>query len=389
MIAKTALSGVSCYKPEKADDGYTLFSCYNHDVWLINMKGEIVHKWRVPYIPGAHMVLRPNGNLFYSAENRSHDEIGLDPEHAGLGGVLFEIDWDSNLVWKLEVPYEHHDFEFVPGTDHIMVSTFHPDGDYSDEKAAKMRGGIKGSEYKGKMTADIVFELDRNGDVVWQWRAADFMDPEFEYIHPLESRVISPYINAVKVCMNGDILLSGRHVSTIFRINKQTGEIVKRYGRGQLAHQHDGRELPNGNILAFDNGIQRDDFGPLYSRVVEFDGKTGDIVWQYTAPVPWDFFSSICAGAERLSNGNTVICEAMPGRIFEVTPEKEIVWEYVNPIFTSYVNNQQSSMMWRAHRYEKNYPGLQGKRLDPALYPLENKLYGPEAFVTEFKPIIF
>lgn len=84
-----------------------------------------------------------------------------------------------------------------------------------------------------------------------------------------------------------------------------------------------------------------------------------------------------------------MISEAMPGRIFEVTSDKEIVWEYINPIFTSYVNNQESSMMWRAHRYERDFPGLQGKTLDPKCYPLENKLFGPEAFVTEFKPIIF
>ncbi len=388
MIAKTALNGVTCYKKDKADDGYTLFSCYDHDVWLINMEGEIVHKWRVPYIPGAHMVLRPNGNLFYSAENRKHDELGLDPEHAGLGGVLLEIDWDSNLVWKLEVPYEHHDFEFVPENDNVIVATFHPEGVFSDEKAALMQGGIPGSEFQGKIWGDIVFEFNRDGEVVWEWKAWEHMDPELEMLHPLESRVILPYLNAVWLCKNGDLLLSARHVSTIFRVNRETGEIVKRYGRGELAHQHDGRELPNGNIMAFDNGIQRRGSDALYSRVVEFDGETGEIVWEYTAPVRSDFFSSICAGAERLSNGNTMISESMPGRVFEVTKDKEIVWEYINPIFTSYVNDQESTMMWRAHRYERDYPGLQGKTLDPANYPLENKLFGPEAFVRDFKPII-
>lgn len=389
MIAKTALNGVTCYKKDKADDGYTLFSCYNHDVWLINMEGEIVHKWRVPYIPGAHMVLRPNGNLFYSAENRKSDELGLDPEHAGLGGILLEVDWDSNLVWKLEIPYEHHDFEFVPENDNIIVSTFHPNGVFSDEKAALMKGGIPGSEHLGKIWGDIVFEYTRDGEAVWEWKAWEHMDPELEELHPLESRVILPYINAIWLCKNGDLLLSGRHVSTIFRVNRDTGEIVKRYGRGELAHQHDARELPNGNILVFDNGIQRFVGEALYSRIIEFDGESGEIVWEYTAPVPSDFFSSICAGAERLSNGNTMISEAMPGRVFEVTADKEIVWEYINPIFTSYVNNQESSMMWRAHRYERDYPGLKGKTLDPKQYPLENKLFGPESFVTEFKPIIF
>ena len=64
---------------------YTLFATYNNDVWLIDMNGQIVHKWWVPYKPGAHMILLPNGNLFYAADNRPASEIGLHPEHAGLG----------------------------------------------------------------------------------------------------------------------------------------------------------------------------------------------------------------------------------------------------------------------------------------------------------------
>ena len=55
-------------------------------------------------------------------------------------------------------------------------------------------------------------------------------------------------------------------------------------------------------------------------------------VWSYTAPKKSDFFSSFISGAQRLSNGNTLICSGANGTIFEVTPEKEIVWKYVNPV---------------------------------------------------------
>ncbi len=37
------------------------------------------------------------------------------------------------------------------------------------------------------------------------------------------------------------------------------------------------------------------------------------------------------SGANRLPNGNTLICESVDGTIFEVTPKKETVWKYVNP----------------------------------------------------------
>ena len=35
--------------------------------------------------------------------------------------------------------------------------------------------------------------------------------------------------------------------------------------------------------------------------------------------------------AQRLPNGNTLITESERGRVFEVTPQKEIVWEFWNP----------------------------------------------------------
>ncbi len=45
-----------------------------------------------------------------------------------------------------------------------------------------------------------------------------------------------------------------------------------------------------------------------------------------------DFYSSFISGTQRLSNGNTLICSGANGTIFEVTPEKAIVWKYVNPV---------------------------------------------------------
>ena len=100
-----------------------------------------------------------------------------------------------------------------------------------------------------------------------------------------------------------------------------------------------------GNILVFDN--QRvAGFPPFYvehfpgSRVLEIDPIAKEIVWQYDAKASnmsvWAFFSCFAASARRLPNGNTLINETMHGRIFQVTAEGEIVWEYVNPHFSAW-----------------------------------------------------
>ena len=66
--------------------------------------------------------------------------------------------------------------------------------------------------------------------------------------------------------------------------------------------------------------------------MIEVDPETNDIAWEYQGDPPISFYSYHISGAQRLPNGNTLICEGAPGRFFEITSNKEIVWEYVNPI---------------------------------------------------------
>ena len=63
----------------------------------------------------------------------------------------------------------------------------------------------------------------------------------------------------------------------------------------------------------------------------EFDPETNETVWEYKDDPSTFFYSHHISGAERLENGNTLICEGSYGRLFEVTSEGEIVWEFINP----------------------------------------------------------
>ncbi len=119
----------------------------------------------------------------------------------------------------------------------------------------------------------------------------------------------------------------------------------------KLFNQHNAHWIPEslpgaGHLLLFNNGPERP--GGSYSSVDELvlpvdsqgnytfgPGKTfgpDGPVWSYNAPNKRDFYSSFISGTQRLSNGNTLICSGANGTIFEVTPEKAIVWKYVNPV---------------------------------------------------------
>ena len=94
--------------------------------------------------------------------------------------------------------------------------------------------------------------------------------------------------------------------------------------------------------------------------MIEIDPVTLGKVWQYGPAEaglvqPLDanrFYSPFISSAQRLENGNTLICEGSGGRLLEVTAEHEIVWEYINP----YISGEHPfNMVYRAYRVPYNW----------------------------------
>ncbi len=105
-------------------------------------------------------------------------------------------------------------------------------------------------------------------------------------------------------------------------------------------------------MLIFNNGSRRANSPLIFSSVIEVEPASGKIVWEYRdATDLLSFFSSYISGVQRLPNGNTLICEGLTGRIFEVTPQREIVWEYINPHFFDAQVFGHSNAVFRAFRY--------------------------------------
>ena len=126
--------------------------------------------------------------------------------------------------------------------------------------------------------------------------------------------------------------------------------------------------------MIFDNGAHVRNGAT--SRIIEVNPETNEIEWTYEGSPPMSFFSSYISGADRLPNGNTLICEGAHGRIFEVTPSGQIVWEYINPFFEPDRDGHQSNATFRAHRYAPDYPAFAGRDLDPGAHGNLNRLLG-------------
>ena len=80
--------------------------------------------------------------------------------------------------------------------------------------------------------------------------------------------------------------------------------------------------------------------------MIELDPLSGEIVWEYRADPTEDFFTNSRGGSERLANGNVLVTESNSGRVFEVTREGELVWEFLNPD----VAHNARGTIYRLHR---------------------------------------
>ena len=344
----------------KSFDGYTIYSpARGRHANLLDAEGRTVHQWHHP--EGIqHLKWLPNGNLLVH---------GLPPESAeglerigGSAAFLAELDHDSNVVWEYRDAYMHHDYQRLPNGNTLVARWEKLPADVT----ARVQGGHAAADDPEWMWADTVREIDASGAIVREWRSWEHLSPEHHVKCPLESRKEWTHLNSIEMTPAGDWLLSFRLTSTVVRVDGKTGDVRWRWGAGVLSHQHHATWLDNGHILIFDNGCHRREM-PSFSQVVELDPATKKIVWSYVSPVILGFYSFMVSGCERLSNGNTFITEGATGRLFEVTPDGETVWEYVSPwTLPSFFG--PATVVFRAYRVAEDDPRLDGLALSPDPY---------------------
>ena len=335
--------GTTIYNPEKCYNGYTLFNYITQaKVRLIDMNGNVVHEWKIQ-TPRAKLL--KNGNLLVIER-----------------GKIREYSWDGEVVWEYEPPgrHPHHDFQRLDNGNTLVLCT----EDLPDEYREKIKDPIRRTVRP--FHSCFVIEVTRDKEIVWEWHAYEHLDLNYY------CKICNPgdwtHINTVQALPEnrhydagderfkpGNILLSPRNLGFIFIVDKDTKEIVWKYSgnyAGGLAGQHEPhmieKGLPGeGNILVFDNGAppMRNLRHTGKSYVLEIDPATKRIVWKYENGEK--FYSAFRSNVQRLPNGNTLICESEGLRIFEVTRECEIVWEYAV--------EWHHQMIGRAFRYPYDY----------------------------------
>ena len=249
-------TGLIAHDPALAQPGFTLFAPMYGDgsVFLIDMEGEVAHRWAMPYRPGLYAYLLDSGYLFYGGKVMDDlDRFEAWPRFKA--GAALEVDWNGRVAWELKHPDHHHDARKLRNGN-VLLLCLRP---LADDIARQVKGGLPGTEADGKIYADYLLEMTTAGQVVWEWRSWEHLDPETHPITLQDHRAEWTHGNTVAETADGNILVSFRNISTVVMIERATGNIIWELGSPPLAQQHDPRPLPNGNVLIFDNGMHRPD----------------------------------------------------------------------------------------------------------------------------------
>ena len=349
-------TGTTIYYPDQAHGSYILVSDHNNvgnhpqaavraqgvvpdDVRLIDMNGNVVHAWRVePYFNKRSRLL-PNGNLVTVGNNRR----------------IVEYDWDGNIVWTHEGIGSVNDMRVLANGNRLLVAHDPMPAEFQqqviDQAATQWWGARNRGSEEAQQSADL-YEVNAEGEVVWEWHAYNHLDlnrwspatPEGDWLHVNSMAPIPEnkwYDAGDERFKPGNILLNARNINTMYIIDKNSKQVVwegTHNYNGGMSHSHEPEMIEKGrpgagNIILFDNGLfttNRVHTGQTY--IVELNPVTWDVVWVYETEgyANIKFFSKTMGSQKRLPNGNTFIAEDNTGRLFQVKPDKSIVWEYVN-----------------------------------------------------------
>lgn len=305
-------------RSERAAPGHTLVTTQSQRfAELLDLDGNVVRRWESTAWTGKWVRSR------LDAEGRLH-AIGQSSFGGEADGRYLEIqDWDGELL-EMRPLRAHHDLTWTP--DGRLTLLLSEDRDLPQVHASlPTRDDVVAIvDDSGVVQKASLFDALSRQDVC-PLRGVVAKDGGVDLIHANSVEWVEGRAEGELFAANG-VLVSTRHQDCIVLFDFVTGEVRWSWGRGEIRGPHHASTLPDGHILLFDNGM-----GLGRSRVLEVDPTTDTIVWSYEAPEPESFYTLSRGSAQRLPNGNTLICDSEGGRAFEVTRRGEVVWDWRTP----------------------------------------------------------
>jgi outer membrane protein assembly factor BamB len=427
-------TGTTIYQPDKTWNGYTIFPTPGEKgVVLIDMNGNEVKRWAD--VDGIPARMFPGGGMMAGmTTRRPHQEYISLVQVDWDGNEVWRFDRteqieteDGETVWAARL---HHDWQregspagyYQPGSEPMVTG--------GRTLILAHKNVTVPAITDKRLEDDYILEVSWSGEVLWEWLASDHVDElgfsedarnaihrsvnwnearqSADWLHINSMTYVGPnrwYDEGDERFHPDNVIISSRSANIVAIIGR-SGDIVWRMGPdyresagtreiGQVIGQHHPHIIPKGlpgagNLMVFDNGgaagygesnpnapTGRNIVARHSSRVLEINPVTFEKVWEYSIAGldAYRFLSHYVSSAQRLPNGNTLITEGADGRLFEVTSDGEIVWEYMNPYFdTGPVERNPKAVatnrVFRAYRFPYDWvPQLERPMERPVVPP--------------------
>ncbi len=419
-------------------EAYTLFTLFT-ETYLINNCGEVINQWSSNYPPGNAVYLLENGNILRAGKTESTDIVfggtgGRIELYNWEGSLIWGIDYDTPTY------RQHHDVYPMPnGNILILAATILTEQEAI--QTGRDPNNLTDSELFNEQIIEIEPIGSDSYNIVWEWNLIDHVIQDFDLLKDNYGDIsLNPQLLDINFTNNqsgganwihansiqydetlDQIIFNSRNLSEFYIIDHSTttieassnsggvygkgGDFLYRWGNPQAYKQgtEDDRKLygqhyphwieegfvDSRKIILFNNGNGRT---PSFSEVfivnppmsslgvytLQSNSSYEPLAPDYSYTNSNNFYSAIVSSAQRLANGNTLICEGRTGELIEIDQNENIVWEYITPVnnITGTILSQGDSTLgainttFRAVKYAPDYPAFTDRDLTPGL-PIE------------------
>lgn len=313
---------------------------------LIDQTGNTLHEWK-PNLDE----LFPNPSADSDAEDfhgsylLSSGDLVLVLTHIGVA----RIDACGNVKWRLEEKNHHsvartEDGSFwVPGVSSVRKT-----------KTPEFPDGLPGLEKP--LWMDRMLHISKDGELLEDINVLDVlytnnlehyiikgMDPgvslRSDAVHLNDIEPLSPSMSGEYPLFDtGDLLVSLKFPDLVFVFDPDSKK-VKWYESRYFTRQHDPDFIGSGWIGVFDNRKDPSKRGKMLggTRIVEVQPHTDSVRISFPTPRSEHHYTHVRGKWQDLANGNKLLVESNAGRVVEVNPDGETVWEWIHePYETSW-----------------------------------------------------
>jgi hypothetical protein len=460
LFSQTKTMGLTKKVSGNLESGYVLFSPIGVDTtYLINKCGQKVHTWKTQYTPGLSVYLKENGHLL-KAGTYTDTVFGFAGGRGGMieeydwdGNMVWSYKVFNDSLCQ------HHDIRPMPNGN-ILVLAWHSISKNTALSYGRSNSNfsVNQTDLWSERIIELKPIGKDSAEVVWQWDLLDHtiqdidsnlihygqvdMHPERMDMNYALNLQTYDWIHANSLDYNAkldQIVISAHNISEIWIIDHSTttveaashaggtynkgGDFLYRWGNPQayrrgsnsdrkLFRQHNARWIPggmrdSGSIMLFNNGWGRDTAyssvdiirTPILSNgsyIYNTSYGPSNAAWMYTDSIKTKFYSQIISGAEMLPNGNVLICSGVQGRLFEVTANKKLVWQFRNPVNATTIQTDGqvagNNSVFRCSFYPSSHPAFKNRTLssfgtmERSSYPYSCTYENIPPVVTAFSP---